>query len=312
MELGFSSFCDYTSVCKYIFESCPHSTFWLHNSILPSCSHCLLLYGKELHDRNCQIIVYLCTPLKIIVHGNWNPKESILNTCVTFLLLSYSKLLFVSINLLVGIPSYNCNGEAISNSKVLLYEPTIRFFHSEHISYVVLALSVIVIFVLLPPLLLLLYPTRLFRKCLDCCGFRRWDVLHLVMDIFQGWYKDGTDGSTDYRSLSALCMLLRIMVAFIFIAITKPLLNHFFLLSLSWFALGLFHVFLGMFFLSVKPYKIKWMSHVDGLILGALGVFMLTKHLEQRFIYILGVVIGLLVIIFVSLRVVYKCIKTIL
>ena len=29
---------------------------------------------------------------------------------------------------------------------------------------------------------------KLFRKFLSCCGFRRWDILHLVMDVFQGWY----------------------------------------------------------------------------------------------------------------------------
>ena len=99
----------------------------------------------------------------------------------------------------------------IANSTVLLYDSTIRFFHSEHIPYVVVSMSVIVIFVLLPPLLLLLYPTRLFRKCLSCCGFRRWDILHMIMDIFQGWYKDGTEGTHDYRPLSALYMVIRLV-----------------------------------------------------------------------------------------------------
>ena len=262
--------------------------------------------GIELHDRNCQIIVYLCTPLRMILHGNWNPKETILNTCATFLLLSYSKFLFVSINLLLGIPSFNCNGDVIPNSTALLYDPTIRFFHSEHIPYVVLSLSVFVIVVLLPPLFLLLYPTRLFRKCLSCCGFRRWDILHLIMDIFQGWYKDGTDSVTDYRALSALYMILRVMFTFIFITI---LISHF---NTPWLLFGLFHVFLGTFFLIVKPYKMKWMSHADGLILNSFGILMLMKHLEQRFSYILGFVIGLLMISLVSVHIAYKWIKKLL
>ena len=115
----------------------------------------------DLHDKNCWIIVCLSSPLKRLWCKNWNPKETILNTCATFLLLSYSKFLFVSLNLLSNVHTYNCSGEMVSNSTVLLYDPTIRFFHSEHIPYVILALSVIVIFVLLPPLFLLFYPTRL-------------------------------------------------------------------------------------------------------------------------------------------------------
>ena len=35
----------------------------------------------------------------------------------------------------------------------------------------------------------------------------------MVMDIFQGWYKDGTEGIYDYRPLSALYMLRRLVFA---------------------------------------------------------------------------------------------------
>ena len=101
---------------------------------------CILLY-----DRNCRVIVFLSLPMKRCFqrHRNWNPKETILNTFATFLLCGYTKLLFVSVNLLVGVHSYESSGHPIPNSTVLLYDPTIRFFHSEHIPYVVLALSVI-------------------------------------------------------------------------------------------------------------------------------------------------------------------------
>ena len=32
----------------------------------------------------------------------------------------------------------------------------------------------------------------------------------MITDTFQGWYKDGTEDTYDYRPLSALYMLLRI------------------------------------------------------------------------------------------------------
>ena len=260
--------------------------------------------GIELHDRNCRMIVSLISPLKLFWSRNWNPKETILNTCATFLLLSYSKFLFVSISLLFNVHTYDCTGKTITNSTVLLYDPTIRFFHSEHIPYVVLALSVIVIFVLLPPLLLLLYPTQLFRKCLSCCGFRRWDILHLVMDIFQGWYKDGTEGTLDFRPLSSLYMIIRLVFAFAYFVLLVSTKFHVFNV-----ATGVVYIFLGITFLTAKPYKLKWMSYTDGLILILLGYFSLTYVLQNRVIYLVGIVSGLSITLSISLYIGHICLK---
>ena len=175
-----------------------------------------VLVGIELYDRNCRVAVCLSTPLKLLCRNrNCNPKKAILKTCATFLLLSYSKILFVSINLIFAVPLHNCSSTGSLNT-VLFYDPSIRFLHSNHIPYVVLALSIIAVFVVLPPLLLLLYPTRVFRACLRFMGFRRWDILHLVMDVFQGWFKDKTENQVDYRSFFALHLLLRILFAFVY------------------------------------------------------------------------------------------------
>ncbi len=39
------------------------------------------------------------------------------------------------------------------------------------------------------------------------------------MDIFQGWYKDGTDTMQDYRSVSDLYLLLRLLIGSVLIAV---------------------------------------------------------------------------------------------
>ena len=230
----------------------------------------------ELFDRNCRIIVPLSAPFRLLWCRNWRPKETILSTCATFLLLSYTKFLFVSISLLFSVRAHNCNGEVIPNSSVLLYDPSIKFLHSEHIPYVVLALSVIVIFVLFPPLLLLLYPTRLFRKCLNCCGFRRWDILHLVMDVFQGWYKDGTEGTYDYRPLSALYMVLRIVLSFAFFEL---LMFRKYDIVLFKVVVRLLYALLWVMFFVLKPYKVNWMNYTDGAISLMLAFFSLSYGL---------------------------------
>ena len=251
----------------------------------------LFLYmAIELHDRNCWIITCLAIPVKNffhLFHRRWNPKTTILNTCVTFILLAYSKLLCTSINLIFGVQSYDVKGEIVADSAVLFYDPNVRFFRSEHIPYAVLALSIIAVFVLLPPLLLLLYPTRLFRKCLNWCGFQRWDILHLIADVFQGWYKDGTEGTPDYRALSALYMILRIIcgAGFLVLVVYR---HHY---TLGSYLLGLSHIFLGAFFLIAMPYKKKWMNFVDGLIVLSIGMVLLVSLFDNRLVFIVGTVI---------------------
>ena len=223
----------------------------------------------KLHDRDYKITVYLTIPVKKFfksINRNWNPKTTILNTCITFILLAYSKFLFTSISLFC-VRSTNSDGNVVPNSTVLLYDPTIKFFHSQHIPYAVFALFIIVVFVLLPPLLLLLYPTRLFKKCLNCCGFHRWDILQVVVDIFQGWYKDGTEGTRDFRAVSALYFLLRIMLSSVFILLMFVSYNPY-----GWYTFGLFHIFLGVFFFVAKPYKKNWMNYIDGLLIIWIGV----------------------------------------
>ena len=240
----------------------------------------------ELYDRS------LSAPVRILWCRNWRPKETILSTCATFLLLSYTKFLSVSINLLYSVHVRDCNGEVIPNSFVLLYDPSVKFLHSEHIPYVILALFVIIVFVLFPPLLLLLYPTRLFRKCLNCYGFRRWDILHLVMDVFQGWYKDGTEGTYDYRSFSALYMILRIVLSLAF----------FELLTFESYDVGVFKVVVGLLyallwimFFVLKPYKVSWMNYTDGAVSLMLSFFSLNYGVTS-FAFNVGIILIALIV----------------
>ena len=253
----------------------------------------------ELYDRNCWII---SRKLNCLQYRDWKPKETVLNTCTTFLLLSYSKFIFVSFKLLFAVPIYNCNGEITPHPAIILYDPSIRFLHSEHIPYVVVACTVLVVFVLLPPLILLLYPTRLFRKCLSCCGFQRWDILQFLMDIFQGYFKDGTDGTWDYRCISAIYMVLRISSAITCTALA--LLKTTYEKNIKVGA-GVSHVLIGTLFLLLRPYKTNWMNKVDGLILTFLGVVILTTILENKAMYIIEIVIALSLIGLCS----FKCLK---
>ena len=82
----------------------------------------------------------------------------------------------------------------------------------EYYVFVAIGVCVFIIFILIPTVLLIVYPTRLFRKCASCCGFQRWHAIHMFAESFQGQYKDGTNGTRDLRMVSAFFLILRILI----------------------------------------------------------------------------------------------------
>ena len=46
----------------------------------------------------------------------------------------------------------------------------------------------------------------------------RWHFLHTFADAFQGCYKNGTNGTRDYRYFAGLCLLFRVVLLIAFIS----------------------------------------------------------------------------------------------
>ena len=266
----------------------------------------------ELYDRNFRLIVLLSYPVRCLtnVRSTWNPRKTILTTFASFFLLSYSKFMFVSLNLLLAFFLYSSKGEAIADSATLLLDPAIRPFHSEHIVYAVLAFSALFMFVLLPTLFLLLYPTRLFKRFINSLGFQRWDILDQFMDIFQGWYKDGTNGTRDHRYFFALYLLLRIGLFCEFVVLFLVNYNWKHMLILKYPCTGVAHILLGALLYIMQPYKMNWMNQVDGMIFTTVGVLWLLLTLNNKGGVILALVFGLVAFSFlVMYHKIYKCMK---
>ena len=109
-------------------------------------------------------------------------------------------------DLLLASRAYGTGGEKLENM-FLLYDASIGYFSSEHIPYAVLALCTGFLFVLVPFLLLLLYPCRCFHKLLNFLNLQS-HTLHIFMDAFQGSYKIQP---YDMRPFSAYYLFLRFL-----------------------------------------------------------------------------------------------------
>ena len=165
----------------------------------------------ELHDHNFKFVVWLWKPFRrcfIRFKRRWNIKTSLIDAFGTFLLLSYVKFLSVSSDFLIPIRLHNASGDTIKES-YLYYDATILYFGKQHLPYAILAITVLILFTILPILLLCLYPCQCFRKLLNCCKLG-CTVLHTFMDTFQGCYKNRTNSKYDCRWFSAVYLIVRI------------------------------------------------------------------------------------------------------
>ena len=136
----------------------------------------------------------------------------------------------------------------------------------EHSVCAAIAICVLAVFIIFPTVLLILYPTRLFRRCVSCCRFRRWYALHMFVESFQGQYKDGTNGSWDFRMVSASFLILRILTMATFA-------NRHYSFHTSSALQCLLFASTSCFYAVVRPYKLSFRNNVDICILFMLGVF---------------------------------------
>ena len=108
------------------------------------------------------------------------------------------------------------------------------------------------------------------------------------MDVFQGWFKDGTQGTRDYRSLSALYMLIR--VGFVFMVLALHITDIKTDDLMEWIGPGITQISFGVFFFVFKPYKKWWMNSADGICLVVYGCLSLVQNYHYKSIYIFIVV----------------------
>ena len=203
----------------------------------------------------------------------WDPKGSVINAFATFLLLSYSKLLTVSYSLLDASTLYNNRGERIG-PVALYYDASIEYFSRQHLPFVLLAICVLLVLVVFPLLLLLLYPMRSFQRCLGYCTRIRWQFLHTFADAFQGCYKNGTNGTHDYRYFAGLYLLFRIVLLAAFITQSSHM----------WLILIPFPVVVSLLFAYFRPYKNNFFNIIDclGFALLALTIYFIVYEIRIK------------------------------
>ena len=250
----------------------------------------------ELHGRNYRLLVIVWKPFHqcfVQIRNRYDTKKDIIDVFATFLLLTYSKLIYQSVQIL---SSQYIMKNGISYTKVNLYDPTVAYMSVQHLPYVVVSLAIIVVLVFPPPLILLFYTTRVYVP-----GFGRIRVaLHTFVEKFYGCYRDQLDGGRDMRYFSALYFFMRPMVVVIYIIRIFRYSNH------MWcFAIVLFGG-VAMLIAFVKPYKKTYMNLADTLLLSLVAVLclLMATPFENVFLHALSLLVLYLVPMIVFLFIV--------
>ena len=165
----------------------------------------------ELHDRNFKPIVFAVKPFHKYFtrwRRNWSASDSIIHAYATFFFLSFISLDFVSFNLLYMSRVYNDMSQ-VTNT-VMVYDPTIELNSPQQLAYAIPAILLLFFLGVCPTLFLCLYPTKLFKKYFKFLP-RTQLMLNTFIDTFQSCYKDGLNGTYDFRFLSSAPMLVSLL-----------------------------------------------------------------------------------------------------
>ena len=255
----------------------------------------------QLHTRECRVIVCLWRPFGRCLgcfRETWDPTKSLVHAFSSFLLLSYSKILFVSLQLLAQTRLYEPTGEQVGT--MVYYDASLVYFGSTHLPFALLAIFILSVFVVLPALVLLLYPTRAFQSCLGYCRVR-WHVLHAFADTFNGYYKNGTEGTKDCRYFAGLYLIFRIVLLIGIASFFGPY---------SWFVSILSSSTASLLFALLRPYNNNWFNVWDSLMFALITFaefsIAYTQYIANIPLEPLGTIIASVPFLYLSVYVVYK------
>lgn len=215
----------------------------------------------ELHASNCRLLVCLWRPIHkyyVRIHRNIAPRTTLIDAFATALILSYSRLMFISLVLLRPTPMYTPDG--VTAKLVVYVDGSIDYLSTPHLPFVFLGIAIIFIFNIVPVVFLFAYQTATFQRLIGRSSFSKLTrILHPFADAFQGCYKNGTNKTRDCRYFAGLYLLLR-MVSCIGNKTT-----FFFGPLVPWIIPSVIFLITALLFANIRPYRSDVFNTMDSL-----------------------------------------------
>ncbi len=222
----------------------------------------------RMHSRDVGIIIWIWRPfcrLFKYFKKNWDLEGSIVKCFATFFLLSYLKIISVTFDLIIYTETFvlNINSKEFTIQSSLYYDGSVEYFGRKHLPFAILALLIGIFVGIIPLLFVVLYPMKWFQKCLNALKIQR-PALETFVNCYQGYYKDGTNDTKDYRWFSIMFFIFQLGMFTLFMIAR----------SFYCYTLGTLAIMLLLFLhLSLQPYKeeFKIYNITDSLLLLIFG-----------------------------------------
>ena len=252
----------------------------------------------NLHDRNVQLLVCLWRPFHkcfVRLRKRWDSKSDLIDVFITFFILSYYKFVYrISISFTGKIileVDLSGNVSSIYQAEI---DPKVAHNNITYLSLLILSGIVVSTCIVLPPLLLILYPIRMFRSCLSKCRLKSLTIT-IFTDKIQSCYRNGLDGGRDMRSFSAFYFYLRISFHVIPMIFARTLKTN------AWTCLGITFSLSALIIALIRPYRKTYMNINDTLLLVIISLLCFSKF--NRFVTTLlllsSPVVGLVILLFI-------------
>ena len=139
------------------------------------------------------------------------------------------------------------------------------------------SLFIFLVFNILLPLLLMLYPIRAFRSCLSKCRLS-FIALNIFIEKVYGCYRNGLNGGRDMRSFSGLYFIL-ILLLYLVKGLGMTHMHY-----QPFFVSGILFSITTLTIALAKPYKKAYMTYLDTLILFnlALQSFIISSNVTAK------------------------------
>ncbi len=267
--------------------------------------------GLSLYACNFRCFVYLCKPFHFLssaISRNWDTTQSLIDAYMAFFILSLTKIVYVSFDLLIPTKVLVLEADGmVKHHYALYFDGSKRYFGKEHLPFAILAIVIFTVFVIFPSVILCLYPLTCFQQFLNRFNCNMAPLHHLV-DKFQGFYQNGRDpGTRDYRYFSAYPVILFVLMFSIY-GLTQSIIYY----PLAAVAM----IVSGLIYAIVQPYKHAYSHYtkinigffsliaIQHIMIAASDVSSVKEHNLRNTLLILSFTCSLVPLVYISLVVI--------
>lgn len=257
----------------------------------------------ELHGHNFRPIVLLWRPLHrcfVRLRRGWNTKNDICDVFATFFLLSYTKILHLTLLLMSTELDYTFDksGNYTVKSNPLV-DRSISYQGRDHLIFAIPSVILCFIFNVLPPFLLILYPLQTFRRCLSKCHLDFLSV-SVFIERMQGHYRNGLNEDRDMRSFSGFYFFL---IVFTYIGEACVHRSDYFK---PFFLAGTLFLTAALTIAIIRPYQKARMNVLDSILLSIIAVIFYDLSADILRVLILYVLFLVPIVIILTLMLLHN------